>query len=104
MGSTDSTSLTLATCHFKEVNDRFGHPAGDEALRSVGALMATTKRRTDTVARIGGEEFALLLPNADRAGARESAEHVRRVVEDFFGEQARRDAQRRSRRLPRQCA
>jgi diguanylate cyclase (GGDEF)-like protein len=55
--------------HFKRINDSFGHAAGDETLRAVAREAAAVKRRTDFFARIGGEEFALVLPDTDAAGA-----------------------------------
>ncbi len=64
--------------YFKQINDRYGHLAGDRALRSAGETIAKTLRTTDTVARFGGEEFIALLPLTDRHGATESA---RRVLE-----------------------
>jgi diguanylate cyclase (GGDEF)-like protein len=69
---------------FKEVNDRFGHPAGDEALRRVSAMLHECARESDTVARLGGEEFALVLPYTGRAGAQAMAERIRRMVRDDF--------------------
>lgn len=64
--------------YFKQINDRYGHLAGDRALRIAGETIAKTLRTTDTVARFGGEEFIALLPLTDRHGATESA---RRVLE-----------------------
>lgn len=67
--------------HFKSVNDAFGHPVGDEALRRLAACLTQNVRSTDLVARYGGEEFALALPNADGRRARETAERIRSAVE-----------------------
>ena len=66
--------------HFKSFNDTFGHPAGDEALRGVAAAVAGAARATDTVARYGGKEFVLILPDTDYAGAMVLAERCRRAV------------------------
>ena len=55
--------------HFKDVNDRFGHAVGDEALRLVATLLRGLTRETDLVARYGGEEFALLMPESDLGSA-----------------------------------
>jgi diguanylate cyclase (GGDEF)-like protein/PAS domain S-box-containing protein len=54
---------------FKEVNDTFGHHAGDELLRHLGQRLRSTVWEVDTVARLGGDEFAIVLPNTDEAGA-----------------------------------
>ncbi|MBS0578536.1 MAG: GGDEF domain-containing protein [Proteobacteria bacterium] len=66
---------------FKSYNDAYGHPAGDELLKSLGALLASLVRETDLVARIGGEEFALVLPETGFAGAVVLAECIRMEVE-----------------------
>jgi diguanylate cyclase (GGDEF)-like protein len=68
--------------HFKRVNDRFGHVAGDAALRHVAGLLRRALRSQDTAVRIGGEEFALWLPDADLAVAAEVAERVRSMIEE----------------------
>jgi diguanylate cyclase (GGDEF)-like protein/PAS domain S-box-containing protein len=67
--------------HFKAVNDRFGHPAGDAVLRHLADTLADTFREVDVVARIGGEEFAVLLPSTDLAAAAAVAERLRALVE-----------------------
>jgi diguanylate cyclase (GGDEF)-like protein len=71
--------------HFKAFNDRHGHLAGDEALADVARVLSETARTEDRACRVGGEEFALLLPGADEASAAEVAERVRRGVEEMAG-------------------
>jgi diguanylate cyclase (GGDEF)-like protein len=63
--------------HFKTLNDRFGHQAGDQILRRTAALLDAEKRSGDLVARYGGEEFVAILPNVDSQGAWVWAERVR---------------------------
>lgn len=63
--------------HFKRLNDELGHPAGDEALRWLVARVREVLREVDTIARLGGEEFALLLHESDKQGAFQVAERVR---------------------------
>jgi diguanylate cyclase (GGDEF)-like protein len=70
--------------YFKVVNDRFGHAAGDGALERLGDVLMATKRQIDTVARVGGEEFALLLPESDADGAFTLCERVRGQVREVF--------------------
>ena len=67
--------------HFKKINDRHGHPGGDAVLRHIARLMGATFRQIDVVARIGGEEFAVLLPAADLASAQRVAERFRAALE-----------------------
>jgi len=66
--------------HFKAVNDTFGHAAGDDALICVASCLTGSVRAGDFVARLGGEEFALLLPGASREGALLLADSVRQAV------------------------
>jgi diguanylate cyclase (GGDEF)-like protein len=66
--------------HFKAVNDRHGHEQGDRVLRAVGQVLAEQCRSVDVVARLGGEEFAVLMPNTDLEGATDVAERLRRHV------------------------
>jgi len=74
--------LIIDVDHFKAVNDRFGHDVGDNVLKMVAAVCRSAKRDSDTVARIGGEEFALLLPETSEEGARVVAERVRGVLRE----------------------
>src|SRR5881396_1067985 len=67
--------------HFKDVNDRFGHRAGDEALREVARLLQKHSRNFTVVTRYGGDEFAVLLVNTAKAGAVAYAERIREVIE-----------------------
>ena len=72
--------ILLDLDHFKALNDRFGHPVGDQVLASVGAVMRSTLRDSDFAGRNGGEEFAVILPNTESAGARESADKLRLAI------------------------
>jgi diguanylate cyclase (GGDEF)-like protein len=68
--------LMLDLDGFKRLNDRFGHAAGDDLLCEVAAALASAVRDQDTVARIGGDEFCVLAPETDAAGARKLASRV----------------------------
>ncbi len=70
--------LILDLDHFKRINDRFGHLAGDTGLRAFAQCVAQTARRSDAFFRYGGEEFVLLLTNTGSEGARRLAERIRR--------------------------
>jgi diguanylate cyclase (GGDEF)-like protein len=67
--------------HFKQKNDTYGHISGDSILRQLAAAVGPRLRREDIFARVGGEEFAILLPEVGLTGARVTAEKVRRLVE-----------------------
>ncbi|WP_404414232.1 GGDEF domain-containing protein [Vreelandella aquamarina] len=66
--------------HFKQVNDTFGHPAGDRVLQVFARTLQGEIRGADVLARMGGEEFCVLMPDTDADGARELAERVRAAV------------------------
>jgi diguanylate cyclase (GGDEF)-like protein len=73
--------VMLDADHFKKYNDLYGHPAGDRCLRMIGEAIASGLRRPgDLASRYGGEEFAVLLPDTDLAGAVEVAESIRAAV------------------------
>jgi diguanylate cyclase (GGDEF)-like protein len=69
--------IILDIDHFKQYNDTFGHPAGDEALKYVSQCLIDNRRKADVVARIGGEEFAVILPETDITGALDVANRIR---------------------------
>ncbi|MEA2764839.1 MAG: hypothetical protein QOK07_1243, partial [Gemmatimonadaceae bacterium] len=66
--------------HFKQYNDAFGHPAGDEVLKAISEIMRDSARPVDCVARYGGEEFVVMMPDTAAAEALELAEHIRARV------------------------
>ncbi|MBE2320616.1 diguanylate cyclase [Solirubrobacter sp. CPCC 204708] len=74
------SAVLLDLDHFKQINDRFGHGAGDDVLAAVGQALSGTVRASDFAGRLGGEEFVLLLPDTDQDGALEVAEKVRNAV------------------------
>lgn len=73
--------------HFKAVNDRLGHPAGDAVLLRVAGVLEGIGRRGDTVARLGGEEFVFIVPDADAEMAFELAERARVALERTFADE-----------------
>ena len=79
-GTHPTSLLMLDVDHFKEYNDTCGHPAGDEALRTVAGVLQDAARRSDIVARYGGEEFVVLLPETGSSGALDVAERIRGLV------------------------
>jgi diguanylate cyclase len=78
--------LTLAMCdvnHFKEVNDRYGHPVGDEVLTETANILKSCVRGSDFVVRYGGDEFLLVLSETDEAGASAVLARVREKMADW---------------------
>lgn len=75
--------------HFKQVNDRFGHDTGDRALRQVATALSSERRRIDAVARLGGEEFGLLLADTVATEAFATANRLRRNVRESVDERLR---------------
>ena len=73
--------LLVDVDHFKRVNDTYGHAAGDAVLVTLSALLRRVARNVDLVARMGGEEFCLLLPDTSVAGALQAAERLRMAIE-----------------------
>lgn len=72
--------LMMDIDHFKRINDTYGHETGDHVLTQVGEILAEVTRETDFVARFGGEEFLVILPQTDAGGALEGAEKIRQTV------------------------
>lgn len=68
--------------NFKQLNDTYGHPAGDTILKSIGKILKTNVRIHDLPARYGGEEFIVLLPQTEKLGARVLAEKLRSTIEN----------------------
>ena len=78
--------LAVDLDHFKTINDTRGHPFGDVVLQELAGIMKATARDTDVVARTGGDEFVIVLPDTGWQGALTFAERLRRKVDDFsFG-------------------
>lgn len=84
----DPTTLDKGLCllmididHFKKINDTYGHLFGDKVIRAIATTLQSKVRGEDSVARLGGEEFAVMLPETDVAGARTVAEHIRQSIE-----------------------
>lgn len=73
--------LMLDIDKFKSINDRWGHPTGDRVIQTMAQLITTTLRGQDTGGRLGGEEFALILPNTEAAHALTIAEQLRKSIE-----------------------
>jgi two-component system cell cycle response regulator len=72
--------LMIDIDHFKRVNDTFGHEMGDWVLKTVASILATARRDADVVARFGGEEFVIMLPETTPEAAATVAERIRMMV------------------------
>jgi diguanylate cyclase len=75
--------IILDVDHFKAINDRYGHPAGDEVLCGLALALRACCRTIDTPARYGGDEFMLILPETDLRGAEELAQRIRMQMKSF---------------------
>ena len=80
--SSPLAAIMLDIDHFKQINDRYGHPVGDEVIATVARRLSATARTTDVICRYGGEEFTILLPDTDDEGAGTLAERLRASVSD----------------------
>lgn len=82
----ESLSLVVADLdHFKDINDRYGHQRGDKVLQCVAGVLVRSERRIDLAVRLGGEEFALVLPDTGTPGAHLVAERMRLTLHSAFG-------------------
>ena len=86
----DVSLILMDLDFFKKVNDTHGHPVGDEVLRKAAALLMGSVRPVDMVARMGGEEFAILLRGANAAVAAQHAEHLRSKIAGLSFKTARK--------------
>lgn len=77
----NSAILMLDIDHFKQVNDEFGHDAGDKTLKEIVNVIKDSIRNSDFVFRYGGEEFTVFLPDTDTDGAQRVAENIRKNIE-----------------------
>ncbi len=77
------SALMIDVDNFKEYNDKYGHLKGDVLLKSIGGVLKSNVRDIDILGRYGGEEFCVVLPDTDSAGARFVAERLRRGIEDI---------------------
>jgi len=77
------TVIGLDLDHLKQINDKFGHSSGDIAIKAVADVLKTNARSIDIAARMGGEEFNLLLPGVDHNGGLVAAERIRKAIENL---------------------
>lgn len=74
------TCILLDADHFKQINDNFGHPAGDRVLQAIAQVLTDACRKEDVVCRYGGEEFAILAPGVEERRGAEFAERLRQSI------------------------
>jgi diguanylate cyclase (GGDEF)-like protein len=79
-------ALMMDMDHFKDINDTYGHQAGDQVLRQIGGVITASFRQSDVYGRLGGEEFAVLLPNTSLETALDIAEQLVKSVSDLAAE------------------
>lgn len=75
--------LLLDLDHFKQVNDTYGHQAGDEVLKSISKILKDNSRETDIIGRYGGEEFIIIMPETDLKNGSLFAERLRKTIKEF---------------------
>lgn len=73
--------ISIDVDYFKAINDKYGHPVGDQALKRIAELITPTIRAEDTFARIGGEEFSILLPNTSKIQCQQAANRLRDLLD-----------------------
>ncbi|WP_053135278.1 diguanylate cyclase [Pseudomonas sp. MIACH] len=78
--------LMMDMDHFKQINDTYGHQAGDQVLRQIGGVISASFRKADVYGRLGGEEFAVLLPNTSLEAARDIAEQLVKSISGLVAE------------------
>jgi len=85
----DISVLLVDLDHFKKINDRFGHATGDKVLATFGRVIVQITRKSDVVGRLGGEEFAFLLPDTSRDRARNFSERLHEAMRNttFYGDE-----------------
>lgn len=82
----DHRNMTIIMCdidHFKKVNDKYGHPAGDYVIKTVAAIFKESFRKTDMIFRYGGEEFIVILPASEAIGSAVAANKARTAIEKY---------------------
>ncbi|YCO00549.1 sensor domain-containing diguanylate cyclase [Vibrio sp. VNB-15] len=80
-GSSNTTLVILDIDHFKIINDQHGHDVGDEVLKELGSLMQEQSRETDIIARVGGEEFAIIMPETTMRSAFEAIYRLKEIIQ-----------------------
>ena len=68
--------------HFKAINDNYGHEAGDKGLKELANILHGLTRKNDAVFRLGGEEFLIIMPNTNKAEAKQAAERIKNAVNE----------------------
>ncbi len=82
-GESGALSLSILDVdHFKAINDTYGHAVGDAVLQGLGKLLRDNSRTSDIIARVGGEEFSIIMPDTHLEGASEHMEHLRKIIKN----------------------
>ena len=76
--------------YFKQVNDSYGHPMGDKVIKSLSLFLKQRLRRTDSIGRYGGEEFAVILPNTNAESAYQVMDEIRQRFSEIIFPRAKR--------------